>query len=166
MPHIQTILHPTDLSETSKAAFQLACALARDYSAELLILHVYPPPFNGADAVDRDRTDDVETDLFDAIHNSMPPDPTISMIYRIEEGSPTEVILDVAQRCDLIVMGTHGRDGISRAIMGSIAEHVLREASCPVVTVRSSIHLPEEIPAGKASERLHALSGADVAVGC
>jgi len=152
MPHIHTILHPTDLSETSNAAFRLACALAHDYGSELLVLHVYPPPFNGADAVDRDRSDDLEHDLLDALHKLSPQDTTLKIDYRVEEGSPAEVILDVARNCDLIVMGTHGRGAIARAIMGSVAEHVLREASCPVITVRPSVTLPAEVTAGGVTE--------------
>ncbi len=152
MPYIHTILHPTDLSDTSESAFRLACALAHDYSSDLLILHVYPPPLNGADAVDRDRNHDYESDLLDELHKHSLHDPLIHVDYRIEEGSPAEVILDVARNCELIVMGTHGRSGISRAIMGSVAEHVLRDATCPVVTVRPTVKLPEEVGAGSVVE--------------
>jgi nucleotide-binding universal stress UspA family protein len=152
VPYIHTILHPTDLSDTSKAAFRLACALARDYSSELLVLHVYPPPINGADAVDRDRGDEIERDLLDSLHQLTPPNSQLHVDYRVEEGSPAEVILDVGRECDLIVMGTHGRSGISRAIMGSVAEHVLRDATCPVVTVRPTVKVPEDVVAGSGAE--------------
>jgi nucleotide-binding universal stress UspA family protein len=145
MSRIRTILHPNDLSETSDAAFRLACSLARDYNAEIIVLHVYPPPVNGAEAVDRDRDNDVESDLLDALRKLTLPDPTIRITYRVEEGSATEVIVDAARGCDLIVMGTHGRGGLSRAIMGSVAEHVLREATCPVVTVRPTVKVPAEV---------------------
>jgi nucleotide-binding universal stress UspA family protein len=152
VPYIHTILHPTDLSDTSKAAFRLACALARDYSSELLVLHVYPPPINGAEEVDRDRSDEIERDLLDALHQLTPPNSQLHVDYRVEEGSPAEVILDVGRECDLIVMGTHGRSGISRAIMGSVAEHVLRDATCPVVTVRPTVKVPEDVVAGSGAE--------------
>jgi nucleotide-binding universal stress UspA family protein len=148
VPYIHTILHPTDLSETSESAFRLACALARDYCSDLLVLHVYPPPLNGAEAVDRDRSDDLEYDLLDQLHKHSLHDPAIRVDYRIEEGSPAEVILAVARGCELIVMGTHGRSGISRAIMGSVAEQVLRDATCPVVTVRPTAKIPEVVGAG------------------
>jgi nucleotide-binding universal stress UspA family protein len=147
VPYIHTILHPTDLSETSESAFRLACALARDYNSDLLILHVYPPPLNGAEAVDRDRSFELENDLLDELHKHSLHDPMVHIDYRVEEGSPAEVILDVARGCDLIVMGTHGRSGITRAIMGSVAEHVLRDATCPVVTVRPTAKIPEEVSA-------------------
>jgi nucleotide-binding universal stress UspA family protein len=145
--YIHTILHPTDLSETSAAAFRLACALAQDYCSDLLVLHVYPPPLNGAEAVDRHRGNELEADLLEALHGLIPPNPDIHVEYRVEEGAPAEVILDVSQQCDLIVMGTHGRGGISRVLMGSVAEHVLREAVCPVVTVRPTVTLPAELAA-------------------
>lgn len=151
MPDIHTILHPTDLSDTSEAAFRLACSLARDYGSDLLVLNVYPPPINGAEAVDRDRSDEIENDLLDALHKLSLMNNDLHIEYRVEEGSPAEVILDVARDCDLIVMGTHGRGGIARAIMGSVAEHVLRDATCPVVTVRPTAKLPEEVMLGAVS---------------
>jgi nucleotide-binding universal stress UspA family protein len=144
MPYIHTILHPNDLSETSEAAFRLACALARDYNAEIVVLHVYPPPVNGADAVDRERSNEIQIDLLAALRKITPHDPAIRIEYRLEEGSPEQEIIDAARECDLIVMGTHGRGGIRRAIMGSVAEHVLREATCPVVTVRPTVPVPVE----------------------
>jgi nucleotide-binding universal stress UspA family protein len=152
VPYIHTILHPTDLSETSAAAFRLACSLARDYNSDLLILHVYPQPINGAEEIDRDRDDDIESVLLDDLHALAPRDTNLHIDYRVEEGSPAEVILDVARHCDLIVMGTHGRGGISRAIMGSVAEQVLRDATCPVVTVRPTVKLPEEVTVGADAE--------------
>ncbi len=62
----------------------------------------------------------------------------ISVHVRVEEGEPADVILDVAERlkADLIVMGTHGRKGIARFLLGSVAEKVLRRAACPVLSVR------------------------------
>ena len=142
MPAIRTILHPTDLSETSQAAFRLACALARDYKAELIVLHVYPPPVDGAEAVDRQRDADFENTLKEQIRRAAPEDPAIRMDYEIEEGSAAEVILEAAKTCDLIVMGTHGRTGLSRVLLGSTAERVVREAPCPVATVRPNVGVP------------------------
>jgi nucleotide-binding universal stress UspA family protein len=143
--YLHTILHPTDLSETSDAAFRLACAFAQDYCSDLLVLHVYPHPLNGAEAVDRHRSNELEADLLEALHRLTPSNPATHVEYRVEEGAPAEVILDVSRQCDLIVMGTHGRGGISRVLMGSVAEHVLREAVCPVVTVRPTVTLPAEL---------------------
>ena len=150
VPFIRTILHPTDLSEQSRTAFELASALAHDFGAELVVLHVYPEPINGAEAVDRTRDDGLEEDLGMALRKLVPSDPTIPVDYHLEEGDPAKTILKASSKCDLIVMGTHGRRGIKRALLGSVAEKVLREARCPVVTVRPTAHLggdkPDSLP--------------------
>jgi nucleotide-binding universal stress UspA family protein len=147
MPVIHAILHPTDLSENAKPAFHLACALARDYGAELRVLHVYPPPVNAAEAVDRRRPNGIAEGLLEQLRELTCEDRNISIDYRVEEGDPANVILDAARTSDLIVMGTHGRRGLRRALVGSVAEKVLREARCPVLTVRPSARLPEDRPA-------------------
>jgi nucleotide-binding universal stress UspA family protein len=144
MPVIHSILHPTDLSETSQAAFRLACALARDYGAELIVLHVYPPPVNQAEAVDRGRDGDFENALWGKLRELAPDDKTVPVDHRLVQGDPAEVILNAARKCDLIVMGTHGRGLLRRAILGSVAEKVVREASCPVATIRPSARMPED----------------------
>lgn len=148
MSHFHIILHPNDLSDTSRSAFDLACALARDYGARLIVMHVYPPPVNYADAYDRDRDDTLTNDLLAEVRKQTPHDPNLRVEYRLVEGSPAEVILEESHGCDLVVMGTHGRGGITRALMGSVAEHVQREANCPVVTVRPGVALPGDATAG------------------
>jgi nucleotide-binding universal stress UspA family protein len=145
MLSIRTILHPTDLSEESGSAFQVASSLARDYGAELVLLTVYPPPLNGAEAVDRTRPDGIEEDLLTQLRG-LKVDPAVRVEYRAEKGWPADVILTVARsvRADLIVLGTHGRSGVRRLLMGSTAERVSRKAACPVVTVRSSVAIEQE----------------------
>ena len=65
--------------------------------------------------------------------------PGLQANYRVEKGDAAPRIVGVAEetRCDLIVMGTHGRTGLGRVLMGSVAEQVLRTAPCPVVTVKA-----------------------------
>ncbi len=142
MLSIHTILHPTDLSEESAAAFRLANALARDYTARLVLLTAYPPLLNWAEAVDRTRSDGVEEVLLAKLQ-ALNPDPSVPVEYLVEEGKPADMILVVAEEthADLIVMGTHGRGGLSRALMGSVAEAVNRAAACPVVTVRGQLRI-------------------------
>ncbi len=147
MPHFHSILHANDLSETSRSAFDMACALARDYRARLIVVHVYPPAVNYADEYDRERDDTLTKDLLEELRKQTPHDPTLSIEYRLVEGSPAEVILRESQGCDLVVLGTHGRGGITRALMGSVAEQVQREAACPVVTVRPGVALPADATA-------------------
>lgn len=152
---IRTILHPTDLSEDSTNAFRLAGALARDYAARLVLLNVYPSPLNGADAVDRTRPDGIEEGLLAQLAALKPDDPSVRVECRAEEGHPADTILSVANRigADLIVMGTHGRGGVSRALMGSVSEAVNRKATCPVVTVRGGLRpVLDRIPAAAPGE--------------
>ena len=135
---IRTILHPTDFSDRSDAAFHLACALARDYRARVVVLHVVPPPLNWAEEVARRPPDSYRDQLWhEYLLRRQAPDPSTPLEYRLEEGDPAEEILRVAEDtgCDLVVMGTHGRGGLRRLLMGSVAERVLRNAPRPVLTV-------------------------------
>jgi nucleotide-binding universal stress UspA family protein len=141
---VRTILYPTDFSERSDAGFRLACALARDYDARLIVLHVVPTPaivyLGGVVPPEPDQT---RQQLWDKLRLMRPDDPAITLEHRLVEGEPAPAILHLAEKlnCDLIVLGTHGRTGLGRFLMGSVAEQVLRRASCPVVTVKT--------PAGK-----------------
>jgi nucleotide-binding universal stress UspA family protein len=155
---IHTILHPTDFSEHSELAFRTACSLARDYGARLLVLHVAqaPVPLYMEGAVPP-RTDELLDELRTQLLRLQPCDGT-TVIHRLEEGNPVQEILRVAQaaQADLIVMGTHGRRGLRRLLMGSVAEQVMRNAGCPVMTVRSAIPGLTSVPA----EREPAAAGA------
>ncbi len=141
---IHTILHPTDFSKNSECAFQLATALARDYGAHLILLHVRPVPVAiygyGEGMLPPDM--DQEQDLRDELERIQVPDPNVWVSRRLEEGDPVTEILRVAEEtsADLIVMGNHGRRGLSRLLMGSVSEQVVRRATCPVLTVRTPAH--------------------------
>jgi nucleotide-binding universal stress UspA family protein len=137
---IKTILHPTDFSERSALAFRLACALARDYGARLVVAHVAEPP--RAIAVEGVVVPPPPSDLQrlrEQLQRVRPEDPQVSVEHRLIEGDAASEVLHVAEdtKCDLIVMGTHGRRGLGRLLMGSVAEQVVRQASCPVLTVRA-----------------------------
>jgi universal stress protein A len=137
---IKTILHPTDFSPNADQALPLAYALARDYRARLILLHVATAPTVVTHAellpVLEMNQEEFKAQLRQraASHADVHPD------FRLEHGDPTAEVLRVAQevQADLIVMGTHGRTGIGRLLMGSVAEHVLREAPCPVVIVKTA----------------------------
>lgn len=150
---IKTILYPTDFSERSIDAFRLACSLARDYGARLVVLHVYPPPLSYAEMVARRPPDGFAQQLWEELHQLHRPDPGLEVEYWLEEGDAAPLIVSVAidRHCDLIVMGTHGRTGLSRLLMGSVAEKVLRTAPCPVLTVKAPVAVaapPERVAAG------------------
>lgn len=134
----QRILHPTDFSVASTTAFDLACSLARDTGADLLVLHVVPPPVT-YDEVVESRREGFRDRLRDELHAVRPADPKLGIAHLLLEGEPAAVILDTAvtHKAGLIVLGTHGRTGVGRLLMGSVAEQVLRRATCPVLTVKA-----------------------------
>jgi nucleotide-binding universal stress UspA family protein len=145
---VHTILHPTDFSEHSQSAFWLACALARDYGARLVVLHVVATPtvVYGDGVVvppDPEELRDIAREQLDRLQV---PHGDVRAERRMAEGDAVEAILRMAQdvQADLLVMGTHGRTGLGRLLMGSVAEQVVRKASCPVLTVKTPF--PETAP--------------------
>jgi nucleotide-binding universal stress UspA family protein len=140
---LRTILHPTDFSPAAEEAFQLAGSLARDHGARLVVLHVNP--LSTADEIPHDPVEEVERfkeKIWEEFHRLEAIAPRIREV-RLEckfvDGDPAREILRLAELtgCDLIVMGTHGRTGLTRLLMGSVAEKVLRKAPCPVLTVKT-----------------------------
>jgi nucleotide-binding universal stress UspA family protein len=143
---IATILHPTDFSRNSESAFHMACALARDYGARLVLLHVKPLPtvaYGEFGALPPEATDHLE-ELKERLARVQADDSAIAVDRYVVEGEIAWEILRMAGevKCDLIVMGTHGRGGLGRLLMGSVAELVVRKAGCPVLTVKNPV--PEE----------------------
>ncbi len=140
MLRVRTILHPTDFSDTPSTAFDVSCALARDYGAELVLTHVDEPSFiSSGDGMTQPIPPWLEEAVLARLKAIRLTDPKIVVRHVAATGSPVEEILRVAAdaKADLIVMGTHGRSGLSRVVMGSVAEGVLRGSACPVVTVRN-----------------------------
>jgi nucleotide-binding universal stress UspA family protein len=141
MLFLRTILHPTDFSSVSTYALSLACSLDRDHGSRLNVLHVAelpvigpgggltPPPGGDWAAIAR------------KLHEIQPIGNRIPVVYRLEEGNPAAEILRVARltQCDLIVMESHGRTGLTRLLMGSVAEQVVRKAPCPVLVVKARV---------------------------
>jgi nucleotide-binding universal stress UspA family protein len=148
---LRKILHPTDFSEPSAAAFEIALALARDYGAELLALHVSPPPRVFApDGIAIPTPAEDPQDVRARLDRLRPSDPRVKFESRVLDGDPAEQILKTAKAdaVGLIVMGTHGTTGLLRLLMGSVAENVLRQAPCPVLTVRGpQVLTPSGAPA-------------------
>ena len=147
---IHTILHPTDFSAASDHAFQVACALARDYVARLVVLHVKPfeMMYAGDDYIlpsDPEAARQAKRAQLDRLR---PPDPALQVERLLAEGDAVHEILHAAQEvhADVIVLGTHGRTGVGRLLMGSVAEAVLRKAPCPVLTVKTPLPKTEVEP--------------------
>jgi nucleotide-binding universal stress UspA family protein len=141
MANFQRILHPTDFSQPAAQAFVVARALARDHGAQMTLLHVAQRPVTNIGGMPvPPPLPPIEWEVLkaqlDAIVKS---NPDLRIECRCVEGSPASAILDIAKEtgCDVIVMGTHGRTGVNRLLMGSVAEQVVRSATCPVLTVKN-----------------------------
>lgn len=134
MATLSSILVPVDGSSSSLAALEHATALAEDYGAMVLVLHVIPEK----DPRSAEVRDDFERTMEIAVERAraaLGP----HLLYRATVGDPLRAIVEAAgQDVDLIVMGTHGRVGRLHAMLGSVAEAVVRSAPCPVLTVRDS----------------------------
>lgn len=140
MHAIRVVLFPTDFSACADVAFHFACSLAAHYSARLIIVHVKQPPFSVGELV-MPFTPETELEtkqVEDELRRVVPSHATFPFEHQLLFGDAAIQIVDCAIKyaADVIVIGTHGRTGVSRALMGSVAAAVLRKASCPVLTVK------------------------------
>ena len=133
------ILFPSDFSHTSDAALEMATALARDAGATLVIVHVeeHTTAYGGGEFY-YGIAEPATADLGRMLEEITPTDPQVPYQHRLISGEPASAIarLAEAEDVDMIVMGTHGRTGLSRFVMGSVAESVVRRAKCPVLTYK------------------------------
>lgn len=148
---IARILVSTDFSDCSAAAFSYACDLAKKLGARVTLLHVWDVPFLWPSVGDTLVTVPAEEPMtvaqlvkkraaeelsrFIAEHARSGVDITA----RLEMGDPARTLCEIASKdgYDMIVMGTHGRTGLSRMLAGSVSESVVRHAPVPVLTVRT-----------------------------
>jgi nucleotide-binding universal stress UspA family protein len=137
------ILVPTDLSEGADQALDYACELARTLDAEIHLLNVVGIPALGVPELGVALTSTLIDQLVVENQTALEERARTRCTARlghvlIKAGDPRDMILRTAQELgiDLIVMGTHGRRGITRALLGSVAETVVRSAPCAVLTVR------------------------------
>jgi nucleotide-binding universal stress UspA family protein len=136
------ILFPTDFSTLGQTALEMATALAKQRGAKLVIAHVEEPPlaygggelYYGINEPDRQELQRMLSEV-------LPTDPAVGYEHRLMIGTPATAIVHLAEQehVDMIVMPTHGRTGLFRLLMGSVAEEVVRKAKCPVLTVKSAI---------------------------
>jgi nucleotide-binding universal stress UspA family protein len=157
MAPLHTILHPTDFSPRSEFALQLACALTRDYGARLIVLHVAtPPPLVYGEGLLIDSQEAFQ-DAKERLARLQLPDDNVRAERRFESGDPATEILRVADEihADLIVVGTHGRSGVGRLLMGSTAEQIVRQAPCPVLTLKMPMAATVAVPDARAEAIPH-----------
>lgn len=150
MAKITRILVPTDFSESSKIAAEYAISLAEKFNATIDILYVWEQPYyfdsqlilhtpgqtaqTIADFVEAQAKEEMKKFIA-----SLSAPASVPIQDHFVHGIVYNRIIETAEKgpCDLIVMGTHGRTGVSRLVIGSVAEKVLRHAHCPVITMRS-----------------------------
>ncbi|HYT67778.1 MAG TPA: universal stress protein [Vicinamibacterales bacterium] len=144
MINLKTILVPSDFSECSDAALRYGLELARRFDATLHLLHVVQDPLTqpwaaeGFSAPLFEVVDKWQKEAKERLARSIPAADAGRVTVAATIGWPYAEILHYAveHSVDLIVMGTHGRGGVTHMLLGSIAEKVIRRAPCPVLTVR------------------------------
>ena len=142
MIHVKKILYPTDFSTYSNQAYFHALGLAETYKASLTVVFVHTPGGSSDREYWRGQLEQVR-----------PGNPKISVSHVLLEGDPaTEIVRYAADAgIDVVVIGTHGRTGVDRLVMGSVAERVMREAHCSVLVVKlpKGVTAPEKPHAAK-----------------
>jgi nucleotide-binding universal stress UspA family protein len=142
---VDLILAPTDFSPYSCEAFAWASLFARKFNAKILLLHVMSEAT--AEKVTSEPghpwekvLEQEDKDMIDYFHQCLASgfDETIDLETHVAVGTPHSQIIEIAEErnASMIVMGTHGRTGISHAVMGSVAEKVVQLAPCPVFSVK------------------------------
>ena len=148
MINLKSILVPSDFSECSDEALRYALELARRFDAELHLLHVVQDPITQPWAAEGfsvplfEIVDEWQKQAMARLKAAVPEADRARVTVVSVVATPYAEILDYANahRIDLIVMGTHGRGGVTHMLLGSIAERVVRRAPCPVLTVRRPQH--------------------------
>jgi nucleotide-binding universal stress UspA family protein len=144
--NFKKILFATDFSPASETALKYATALARDSSALLLIAHIeeMPMPYAGGEMYFA-QPEYPNPEIKKMLEAVVPLDKSVRYEHRLVMGTAADDVVRVAdeEQVDLIVIGTHGRTGLMRVLMGSVAESIMRLATCPVLTVKQAAHVPQ-----------------------
>jgi nucleotide-binding universal stress UspA family protein len=164
MSAFQTLIHPTDFDEPSKEAFRVARSLAQPLGARVVVFHIVPRPaiVTQDGRVIRNPHDAEPIDLWAEYRTLQADTPDVPVEYAVLVGDTKEAkhllekkIRDLGEGA-LVVMGSHGRRGISRLLWGSKAEEVVRECPCPVLVVKV---LPRKLPAADPGVTMTASAG-------
>jgi nucleotide-binding universal stress UspA family protein len=142
----ETLVHPTDFDEPSGEAFRVARSLAHALGARLVVFHIVPPPavvtHGGVVILDLNSAEPV--DLWAEYRTLQADTPTVPVQYAVVVADKAEAnhlleekIRELGEGV-LLVMGSHGRRGVSRLLWGSKAEEVVRECPCPVLVVKAT----------------------------
>ena len=134
-----TIVFPTDFSTASDAALVHAAALARQSGSRLLIVHVEEPPLAyGGGELYYGLPEPNSERILKMLEDVKPSDPSVPYTHRLTMGDPAGEVVRIAEDegAEMIIIGTHGRTGMTRLLMGSVAEAIVRRAPCPVLVYR------------------------------
>lgn len=142
MLHVRRIVYATDFSSYSNQAYFHAVALAENHRASLSIVYVYVPGSGTPDGTGSD--DEARRYWKSQLEQIHPVNDSIRVEHVLLDGDPaTEIVRYVRDAgADLIVMGTHGRTGLERLLVGSVAEKVMRDAPCSVLVVKMAKGIP------------------------
>jgi universal stress protein A len=142
---IQRILCPIDFSEFNQIANRHASILAKSTGARIIYLHVCLPDAYRTPAELVDQKEEEEA-LRKQLKTYQPTEAGVEASWVLEYGIPAERIIHYANEndIDLVVIGTHGRTGILRVLMGSVAETVVRQAECPVLAIKDHVSADPE----------------------
>lgn len=152
MLSFKNIVLATDFSPAAEAALPVACALARDYAAHLTVVHVrlVPETITGEfGTLPVEPAESVQV-VRSRIRALLPEECQDAEVEVRDGDAAAEILASVAERPDsMLVLGTHGSSGFGRLMLGSVADAVLRQAPCPVLTVRAPARAaaPDEIEA-------------------
>lgn len=137
--NINQILCPVDFSDFNQAANEYASVLAKSSGARITYLHIALPDVTygayGYIDIEAEKARDQKR-----LEEIRPTIDGVESTYAIGFGTPATAIVEFADEndIDLIVIGTHGRTGLRRVVMGSVAEAVVRKAQCPVLAIKSA----------------------------
>jgi nucleotide-binding universal stress UspA family protein len=143
---VKTLLVPVDFSETSEAALEYAVELAQKLGARLVVMHAYELPVYGFPDGALVASAEVATRVMTGAQEGL---EVMVQRYRgaikgkldtvLRQGVPWEEVRSVAEEigADMIIIGTHGRQGIARALIGSVAEKIIRTSTRPVLTIHA-----------------------------
>jgi nucleotide-binding universal stress UspA family protein len=145
MTEIKQIVVGVDGSDSSRAALQWAYDEAEHHGASLVAVSTWHPPVlpmgpgygsMPPEGYETQPEQDARALLEKLTGDLEPREPAVDVRISISKGSPAKVLIDMSQAADLVVVGSHGRGGFAGMLLGSVSQHVVAHAACPVVVLR------------------------------
>jgi nucleotide-binding universal stress UspA family protein len=147
---LKNILYATDFSATSEAALPFVIGLARKYGAHVHALHVrpvdpyWPMALEAASAMAATEQELAQRDA-DHLHELLAGVPHDVTVARVDIWAPLSEMI-TRHEIDLVVVGTHGRSGVAKVVMGSVAAEIIRSVPCPVLTIGPDVEIALDHP--------------------